>query len=344
MSTINIIKNYNLSNVCLIFVHKNMENYYIQTKNMINASVYVLKELYDIESEKLRSPYIRALQILKKKKYVRKNKIFQSFIEELYVPSDDMNCRIIYYELKKHNSLIKLNLIDDGLGTYLEGIFEKKKILSRMFYLCFLNYKYYEKINEMYIYHPEFIDLKSNNIKLKKIKVYSDFSLLTENLIEKHLKIYEGKKILFLDQGINNEIINTSLKMLLKIFDRNEILIKKHPRIISNFDYSEYEVVDDGLPIEVIFSNYDCNNCVIVSHSSTGCITPYLMYDIFIYPIMLYKITKDNLNEINNIDKFINKINKLNNNIIKTPDSLKEYYLLLEDLNESGKIKSIRKR
>ena len=333
MNAINTVKSYSFQRTDVWLVHKNMEDYINFCRSFFNGDVKCIPELYDEKTDMKNyiDTYVRLVfRALRKRRFINQNTIVSSAYDFLFVPSDDINCRIVFYYLKKKNSNIYLNLLDDGVGTYTHAIFEKKSIVNTVVSKMLFCEGIYDKIHSIYCYRPEDICLPlGSKIKCKRIKQQLNrFDL--EPFIGDRLEPYKDKKVIFFDQGIMNEEINACLKKLLSVFGRNKILVKLHPRIKNNINYNDFTTVNDGLPSEFIFICQDVLDVLLVSYSSTSLIYPKLILQENPY-IILLNLLMERRNS-NSTNKYFFDLNKqLGNDYIKMPTTVDEFSYYIED-------------
>lgn len=330
ISAVNIIKKLNIKYADCLILHKSLLIYKKEFEKYFSGTIYFYNELTEYsfgEHLFFRNKYFIRISILLRiiyvKKFVKRNRLFQEKYDELYVPSDEAICRIIYKETLSLNPQVSLNLIDDGVGTYVNDIFVRKRWISRFIYSLFLTPKYSENIKKIFCYYPDLIGKIPVGTKVYQIK-YDEKIDIFHCFVDKYLSTYIGKEVIFLDQGKFNEQSKKVLLYLAEIFGNEKILIKKHPRISGQDFYRDYNVTDDGLPFEAIVSETDCSSCLLVSHSSTGCITPYLLLGI--KPDVIFYYCMDNADYKMEVTNFINKINAIEKEeYINVPKSMNEF-------------------
>ena len=220
ISCINIVKEYNLQDVKVLFVHKSMEKFASFLEDSIECKLCLASLMYDVGIRK--GKFLTYLSLfkraLKKKKIVKKYLGDDSY-QCLYVPSDDLNCRAVYERARAKNRNLKLYLIDDGVGTYSDKIFARKPFFIKLALFFALNPRFYENINGIYCYAPHLLNVpeeKTNHINVFKISQ----NISPTSLIDSFPDIlkYRGKKAIFFDQGFSKEEISLCLKKLLCFF------------------------------------------------------------------------------------------------------------------------------
>lgn len=331
LSALNIIKQYNEKNYKIILVHPNMKkfiNLFYENKD----NFVLLDNLYN--QNNYRNKYFAHIKIVSglvsQKKIIKDNIYLWKNVNRIYVPSDEIICRLIYKYVKLENREIVLNLIDDGNGTYVRKISDEKGMISKLFFSVFMDAGYFDKLNTIYCYHPELLKVNNQKVKIRKIQMNYEIVNCIKQQIKEASILYLNRKVIFLDQGKDDAYIKNSIKIVSKYFSDEEIIVKKHPRLESSISYNGFVISDDKLPIELILSILNVRDCLIISHSSTGNITPYLINNIMPWSIMLFKMDFDQ-NTINN--EILNFIKEINGNIgyeyIRSPATLVEFEKIL---------------
>ena len=324
LSALSTIETFHVKEFDVLIMHKNMIPYSIFLKNSGCEFVYIYEELFDKTPNygRFRNHLCVLKNIIRKLAFFRKNKNLLGEYSHLFVPSDDSSCRVVYKVLQKSQH-VSLNLFDDGVGTYSGYIYKKKSPLSRFLYSALLNKHFYEKLENIYCYMPDLIVKNPYNINAKRI-FFNPHSEVFSDDVYNSINKYNHKKVIFLDQGIKDKpYIFESLSMLANVFGRENVIIKKHPRIDGNAFYKGFLMSSDGFPIESLASVLDLNKCVIISHSSTGCITPFLLNSCRPFAILLSRMDNHKASTID-----IGFFEKINN--YYGPNSI----LLPNDINE----------
>ena len=322
ISAANTIDTLQLKNVDCLIMQPNILRYEDGIRTIIDGDIFCFPELFDVtpNSNWLVNHVHVFLNLLKKKRYFNSHP-FEKEYSDLFVPSDDTSCRVIYYELKKRYN-ITLNLFDDGVSTYSGLVFKEKRLVSRIIYALLSMPKLYENVAAIYCYHPQLV----NNIKhLPVIQiVYKQHTELFNPYVQEFIPFYKGKSAIFLDQGYPEKgIIQDALAILGNLLGKENVLIKMHPRISGDNHYLGYQTVHDGLPFEAIVSALDCSHCLLVSHSSTGCITPILLKGESPLVIMLNSIY-DNKQDMQNIEFFKSINEMMSEECIYMPESVSD--------------------
>lgn len=334
LSSLNIVLEKSLKESCFVFVHPTMVKYLEYIKTINEIEVVDLSNAYDTKVNNSKNSHIHILKDFRRKCAVISSACKHwGSVNELFVPSDDIIARIIFKEIHKKNKNVIMNLFDDGTGTYIGTMHNRKRILSRVFFAIFLNTSYYERIEKVYCYQPDLYKHYHTGKKIVKIVKRDDVSRLFFPLVQEPICRYVGRKIVFLDQGIDEPVVQSCMDVISNLFSNEEIIIKKHPRIDSGIDYSGFEVSADGIPTELLFPLLNINNSLIFSVDSTGCIMPYLMDGITPHCILLFNMLEST--DVYKKDKeLVDYINKLiGYEYILTPNNVEEFKCILLDIN-----------
>lgn len=298
MSALNIIASCDVNaKHYLLLAHRSLLQYEDICSRIDNVIVIVEDKLciaYKSRSS-LRFHLEMVMNIVKLKKTIYKLASFDRSYSHIFVPSDDVVCRVVYNRVRSLNPSIHLFLIDDGVGTYDLHTFKETSIVGNIVYGLLLDTNYNNRIEGIYCYKKSLVAPNNFNIVVNEITNSSDVRLLFASAMSGKIDKYTGKKLIFLDQGLSErEDIKTSLSIIQKYFKKDEVLVKLHPRISSSFQY-EFTTIRDNTPFEIVASLMDFSGCFIVSHSSGGCITPLLIYGkqngMAVYLINLQKTT-----------------------------------------------------
>lgn len=345
LSSINTAEGLQERDYIFLFVHPNMRKYLKACSGKLHGICIDVTDVYDIRNKKdgMGYRFETALDLFRKKKILKKTGIDWERVENLYVPSDESICRIIYKLVKKSRKKIILNLIDDGIGTYIGKIDYKKHFWSILYYSIFLNRKFYENLKNIYCYFPRLVVTDKADINLCEIKMLKISENIFGDYVKNFLKPYMGRKVIFLDQGKDNSYIRSCINALTEVFSKEDILIKKHPRIETDGLYHNLDITNDGIPFEMIVLLCDMKDSLIISDSSTGNITPKLLYDQCPKSIMLFAINDCIDSVYKDIIKFINKINQSNLlEPVYLPKSIDEFRVQI--LKIKNQLKPIKER
>lgn len=348
MSALNIIKQSSIGAV-MLFVTPQMETY----KNIMlpkNTKIRIVQRFYKKKTNynnKVLERMLILFRLLLLKRAVRKVQILQDVYYDLYVPSDEPICRVVYHYLnaRENERRILLHLFDDGIGTYSDFLMEEKSIISRICYKLLKLERLYEDISSIHCYYPELVKLPRVDIKIEKIDNTVEYKKIF-NIPQEELTKFLGKKVIFLDQGASNKEISRVLNLLACSFQSEEVIIKLHPRINSvcaNELYSRFEKSTYPIPMEALCSYLNLNNILLLSYASTANITPFLLCDYNPYSVILVNMTHNkDKRSIDALNVFL-RINEVAQKIIVfMPKTYNEFETFIN--RTKGALESIRMR
>lgn len=258
-------------------------------------------------------------------------------IEEIFFSYFDPIMQMLY--LKLENNDIEYNRFEDGTGTYFHGvifeerkfdrwlkigrnIFEPKKIFVQLPEAL----KDYNEVKatDAKIYRTDF----SKNKKAKKL-LYDIFDI--KNVVE--IK----ERIIFFDTLEENQNMDVMINPL-SYFTKEELIYKKHPR--RKDDYYEKKDVNiytgTSLPFEMYCEYFDVSDKILISHSSTACISPALYFSQSPTAIICYDFATTKYDAL--YERFDNFLNAMSDNDdiplkLYKPKTKDEYEEIIESLN-----------
>lgn len=256
-----------------------------------------------------------------------------SSYDNLFVPSKAIGCNVVYAHFKKVNPRLVLNVYDDGVGTYDRTYFEFKKFsLYRIISKILLKYFIWDNIANLYCYSPEVLDLIDNNIAIKKIITSEKVKLIFSADASEVYKKYLYKKVIFFEQGSMHGIRNGILDffdLYKKYYTMEELIVKKHPRLDLSIENSDISIDDSGKMFESILFNIDCSDSLLVSVTSTACITPFMILNEMPYVIFLGNIGTNRNSNVLDAKYMKNIVNSYKSERFFTPKSLSELEAIL---------------
>ena len=256
-------------------------------------------------------------------------------IEEIFFSYFDPIMQMLY--LKLENKDIEYNRFEDGTGTYFHGaifeerrfdkwlkigrnIFEPKKIFVQLPEAL----KDYEEVKatNAKIYRTNF----SKNKKSKEL-LYDIFDVKNVSEIK--------ERIIFFDTLVENQNMDDMINPLAG-FNKEDLIYKKHPR--RRDDYYECRGVNiysgDSLPFEMYCEYFDVSDKILISHSSTACISPALYFSQSPVAIICYDFATTKYNDLyEHFDHFLNVM--LDNDIplkLNKPKTKDEYEKIISSL------------
>lgn len=323
----------------IFLVQNSLKIYKPICESLSSTSVYMFDDLY-ISYKSSSNLYARiqmVLNILKLKIRTNKIDIFCSTVEKLFVPSDDVVCRVVFNKLRNQNRNITISLYDDGVGTYNLHTFKGISFLGKITYRILLDNDYVECIKDIYCYQPELIEKSFLKLNYIRINCNDIIVKLFQSVIDSRINCYDGKKVIFLDQGLSDvKEVKESLNSISKIFSNDDVIIKLHPRIKSNIK-QVFSSSNDGYPFELLLSLIDFSNTILVSHSSGGIINSLLMRGEN-KAIVVYLVKMTNKGISTPTIEFLERVQrKYGNDCLNMPNTIEELdTFLLKNKNVSG--------
>lgn len=334
IATVNIINSDHSYENILLLVQPNLSQFVDIYKSLNNTRVYTERNLFIFYKNKDKRFFTHikmVVDIFKKKRIISSLSFLSPDISQLFIPSEDIICRIIFYQLNKISVLSQVILYDDGLGTYTMSTFKHISFLGKIVYNMLLNGNLVNQIKMIYCYQPSLIAESANQIKICKIPILKSTTDLFKDFAKEKVTPYKDKEIIFFDQGFSHmPEIRKCLSIIKHTYSYDKVIFKKHPRIHSG-EGLEFIQINDGLPFEAILPNLNLERIMLVSHSSGACFTPYLMSEKKPYIVLLYKIA--NKGEVASIvDNFFLKLqNSIPDNNIYIPNNIEEFQQIVND-------------
>ena len=327
MAILNIITNSGEGFVHkILLAHANLKDY-ISINTFFPNIEFILEEKLFLQYKpmpKLLAHFNIVKNAIKLKKNSRQLQYLNKNIIEIFVPSDDIVCRVVYNRVKLLNKQVVLSLFDDGVSTYDLHTFRKIGV-GELFYALFLDSKYSSDIQNLYCYKKNLVS--PNELSLNYYEIES--SKIVKEAFKKSINIdvskYYGKKVIFLDQGHSQyDSVKKCLELLQKYFTKEEVLIKTHPRILASNSF-DFETSNDGKPFEIIASKVDFSQCLIIAYSSGGVVTPMIMYNEKVgIAVVLISIDKEITPDIPMIQFFSRVRDKMGEDIVFMPNDIQE--------------------
>lgn len=301
-SVLNIIDSMDISNENhLVYMNESVKKY---TKNIKkNFNVNILEYEFSFNTiNKSRKRFIVYINIIKEmvqwKKLMTSVENTRTKYNQIFIPSDAVGCNVVFSHFYNINKQLILNVFDDGMGTYEKGYLNpnKKIIYSKISKLIFGNF-FWQNIRNVYCYKPDLID-NENQIEIKSIKMSDRVNNIISIDGDSEIYKYKNKKIIYLDQGESNKILDDFFELSKVYFKENDIIAKVHPRLTSCIPESYKNIDNSGKAFESIYANLDSEDIILVSSYSTACLTPYMIFDKFPYVIFLGSIESNRLENV----------------------------------------------
>lgn len=301
-SVLNIIDSMDGSNENhLVYMNESVKKYTNNIKKFFDVNILEYEFSFNTIN-KSRKKIIIYLNIIKEmvqwKKLMTNVENTRIKYNQVFIPSDAVGCNVVFSHFYKINKQLILNVFDDGMGTYEKGYLNpnKKIIYSKISKLIFGNF-FWKNIKNVYCYKPELIDSESQ-IEIKGIKMSDRVKNIISIDGNSEISRYKNKKIIYLDQGESNKILDNFFELSKRYFKKNDIIAKVHPRLSSCIPKSYNNIDNSGKAFESIYANLDSENIILVSSYSTACITPYMIFDKSPYVIFLGSIESNRLENV----------------------------------------------
>lgn len=242
-------------------------------------------------------------------------------VDEIYIGSSiNGNDFVNFLNFKLQKKLKKnFNIIEDGMGTYLDSQFRKssKNSLSKLL-MRLIKYKKLDYSKYKYLFTVE--KSLSEGFRSKKININNIEKMAVElkDHFPDEIEYIQKQKIIFLGQKISTD------KMVLDMLDGlltniENYYYRKHPM------YTKKEKID-VLPWELL-SYYLSEQAILITHSSTASITGNLIYGKKNKILMTI-----NLEEENSYYSYtMKKLNVLMGENILVPKTIEDFKKLLQE-------------
>lgn len=355
LNAIMIIKKYNIEADLIII----RESIWSECNLDILNQAKIFKEIYrwtdlleNLTDERIKKPSDKIkVQIKKMIIYLGKKKIWNSLpnkdkqYTKVHIAYIDSISLWIYAYFKRTGA--NLSLYEDG--TYSYGCLDiKKTFLRRLSERLLYGMSGIDEYIQMYIKHPEKVNIGSHSVELLKIENKFNSDIVTKVLLPLYkstvgdLASFE-KKVIFFDQNLElNEVKHTQKHIaseIAKVFGKDNILVKLHPSS-RDVEYGEgIKTFKGRLPFELVMAYENMNNKVLISIFSTACISPKLDFDQEPYVIFTYKLYGD---KISICSKYLEQIDQLircyhSKFKVKIPNNIEEFIQIIKVIEEELK-------
>lgn len=253
-------------------------------ERIIFDNVYYLETKYLYEYEKMLS------KLERRKDYLEDTTISKMFEFDKYdvffcANSEPFTIRLVNY-LKHKNKNTKINWFEDGLSAY---SYDKCYFPSSKGYIkakikeLFGLYNVTSSVSSYYVFQPDKMMWKPKS-KVKQIQPISD-SLSKElgqvfdfaNCVDKY-----DEKYIFFEDGAMDWSTNSDVelvKIIADIIGKENIFVKIHPRNpVNRFKELGFKTNQDtSIPWEIIASNIDIENKILITMYSQSIIMPEIL-------------------------------------------------------------------
>jgi|GEM_PF-1207045 len=282
--------------------------------------INIFQKVYIIETNKYKSPY----GIIKK--FIMDNSIKKEFgnknYKQLYICYNGLLQNLFYNLFLNTNKNMIVNFFDEGTATYIYPYKNALKSVYKIF-LALLRMKSMDKhLDSVYLYCPSAIQEN----KQYKVKQLPKISKKNEGLINIYNQIFdynceenefEGRKIIFFEESFSQDTDCSDeelIGMVLNSIDKDEIIVKRHPRVKKNryIDYGVKYNKNSSIPWELYLLNNDFQEKILITLSSTAAISPKVIFDEEPRVIILYHLLdKKAYIHTDFFDKYIDSIKNL---------------------------------
>lgn len=240
--------------------------------------------------------------------------------------------------LIRKNPSIRFKRYEDGVGSYtqLQGLVVSSP-MGRFLYKKVLGFDNFEQEKEIYLFDPS---LEMNQTEYEKIKIPIDDNgiLKTAEDIFSVKNISVQQKCIFFGQGTSEYVEDVTryksiVDLVGEVIGDNEIIIKKHPRgVWDDFD-GKFEFLDVEYPWELLGGREEMRDKILISYSSTACITGKLIYGTNNPVIFLYRLVGESLHNDSRIEPYFQRLEKKLDNIY-IPNTVEELIWILKKLTD----------
>lgn len=252
--------------------------------------------------------------------YLFPNKIAESvipskcFYKKIYSPNRDIICRYLQFYHFKHNYNTELIIYEEGNSVYIRNDVIQENLVEKMLRKAI--YGNYIKNNTLLLYSPSLFQKmkQKTSFEIDKIAVPSNAIEIIKEVFNFQYAFNKGSAILI--DTHKSAIFNKSEKNRLEMLYRTiiealqtTVYLKKHPRE-TEISFVIDETIDDSVPFEVLCTDSNADNFVLVSYISTAVATPKLMFNKEPYVILLYKLVNSNL-DISDLDNYYRAFKQL---------------------------------
>lgn len=220
----------------------------------------------------------------------------QNSYQDLYFGLDDPYNKFLYYCLAQKGNPPKVHLFDEGAASYVLSYKQRIKT-DKIPHNMFPGVELEKNFCESLLYAPElcegFGDLPVNQIP--KIDRNDEKSKAVFNSIFVHTKL-SSERYVFFEGGAFQDWLPTFdieiLDQFAKIVGKENILVKLHPRTISDrFSRRGYHVMKaENVPWEIYALNESIEDRVCISNASTAALTLYTIFSLKIPCINFFKM------------------------------------------------------
>ncbi len=275
------------------------------------------------------------------KNFIFNRKIGEEFkkknYSKLYICYNGLLQNLFYNFFLKGNKNMEVNFFDEGTATYIYPYKKALRLSFKIFLKCFFMTSMDKHLESVYLYCPSAIQEN----KQYKVKQLPKISKKNKELINIYNQIFdynceenefEDRNIIFFEESFSQDTDCSDeelIGMVLNSIDKDEIIVKRHPRVKKNryIDYGVRYNKNSSIPWELYLLNNDFQEKILITLSSTAAISPKVIFDEEPRVIILYHLLdKKAYIHTDFFDKYIDSIKNLYND--------KEKFLLAKSKEE----------
>ena len=287
-----------------------------------------------------------ALSYIRITKEAKKILLPNTMYKIIYISSKAFTGRLVQLYLNKKDKSVQTIYFDDGVGSYFNDKLLQPSNLDKVARKIFLRDSTSLTNNKFMLYFPElYFEMHTNYSDVEKIYIsnndmYEKWKEKVNLLFEfsEKDKIFE-KAIIFdtIKHDIFNEEEIEQLILTYKFLDKyfeNDLIIKKHPRDLSEDEPGKKYFKNSSIPIESIYMNVDIEDKILISVMSSAVVTPKIIFDKEPRVILLYKLIQPSKMPIDSVDSFFMHIKQIytDSSKIFIPTTFEELRQYLESI------------
>ncbi len=269
--------------------------------------------------------------------------LLHSFNDTCSIISNILQKKTFYY--KYGNPKLEVNLYEDGIATYsklYEQYYDKLFVRHNSFinlYKKLLNeINLYSCSKNMFLFKPEYLTYtpKMNVSKIPAINNDDMVEILNQIFnYPKNNSFFDDIKLIYIE-GFDGSYKDEQriLDNICSYFDKNRIIVKKHPRN-KKFDFNNYHCIDSKynyIPFELFLMNEDFSKKILISISSNSICSIVNVFEKDCNAIMLFDCIEEKDEITQYLEPVIRNIQKANPSTVKIPKDLVELKKTIQNL------------
>lgn len=242
--------------------------------------------------------------------------------------------------LIRNNPGIRFKKYEDGVGSYtqLKGLVVSTE-LGRYLYKKVLGFDNQVQEKLIYLFEPE-MGMNQSDYEMVRIPIKNNEVFKKASTIFGVNAISVRQKCIFFGQGTQEFVHDSSVyaslvDMIADIIGNDEMIVKKHPRGIWDAFEGRYEFLDADYPWELLGGCEEMKDKILISFSSTACITGKLIHGTHNPVIFLYRLAGGCVYNENSIEPFFRKLEQRLSNVY-IPETKEELSNILQYLISSN--------